>query len=137
MNESCISENCPFLSLRHTSHAQINHAVTSAVKTISVLILANNNHFKAQAFIKDYPVNQKWNKFRLSKVIRRSTLSHSTHFRTTCNFNTDGLVTTDYLRAKTTDLNILQLNSYSWPCVRMEYINIRDYHCYDCRAKMS
>ena len=100
--------------------------------------LANNNHFKAQAFMKDYPVSQnsfKWNKFRQSKVIIHSTLSHSTHFRATCNFNTDGLVTTDYLRAKTTDLNILQLNS--WPCVRMEYINIRGYHCYDCRAKMS
>ena len=48
--------------------------------------------------------------------------------------NTDGLVTTDYLRAKTTDLNILQLNS--WPCVKMEYINIRGYDCYDCMAKM-
>ena len=88
--------------------------------------------------MKDYPVSQnsfKWNKFRQSKVIIHSTLSHSTHFRATCNFNTDGLVTTDYLREETTDLNILQLNS--WPCVRMEYINIRGYHCYDCRAKMS
>ena len=63
-----------------------------------------------------------------------STLSHSTHFRPPCNFNTDGLVTTDYLRAKTTDLNILQLNSY--PCVKMEYINIRGYDCYDCTARM-
>ena len=38
-------------------------------------------------------------------------LSNTTHFRATCNFNTDGLVTTDYLRAKTTDLNILLLNN--------------------------
>ena len=97
--------------------------------------LANNNHFKAQAFFKDYPVNQnsfKWYKFRLSLPIMRSTLRHTTHFRATCNFNTDGLVTTDYLRAKTSELNILQLDSY--PCVKMEYINIRGYHCYDCTA---
>ena len=99
--------------------------------------LANKNGFKAQPFLKDYPVSQnsfKWNKFRLSLPIMNSTLSHSTHFRATCNFNTDGLVTTDYLRAKTTDLNILQLNSY--PCVKMECINIRGYDCYDCRAWM-
>ena len=63
-----------------------------------------------------------------------STLSHSTHVRATCNFNTDGLVTTDYLRAKTTDLNILQLDG--WPCAKMEYINIRGYHCKDCWARI-
>ena len=101
--------------------------------------LANNNHFKAQPFSKDYPVNQnffKWNKFRLSLRIMHSTLSHSTHFRATCNFNTDGLLNTDYLRAKTTDLNILKLIIISVPCVKMEYINIRGYHddCYDCTA---
>ena len=38
MNESCISENLPFFSLRHTTHVQINHAVTGAVKTIPVLM---------------------------------------------------------------------------------------------------
>ncbi|XP_044165913.1 uncharacterized protein LOC114949482 [Acropora millepora] len=99
---------------------------------------ADNNDFKNQPFFQDYPVSQssfKWNKFRLSLPIMNSTLSHSTHFRATCNFNTDGLVTTDYLRAKTSDLNILKLDGY--PCVKMEYINIRGYHCYDCRAKMS
>ena len=76
----------------------------------------------------------KWNKFRLSWSIMNSTLSHSTHFRATCNFNTDGLVTTDYLRAKTIDLNILQVDSY--PCVKMEYINIRGCDCYNRTAKM-
>ena len=61
-----------------------------------------------------------------------ATLSHSTHFRATCNFNTDGLVTTDYLKAKTTELNILLLND--GPCVKMEYINIRGYDYYNCTA---
>ena len=47
----------------------------------------------------------------------------------------DRLVSTYYLRAKTTDLNILQLKST--PRVKMEYINIRAYDCYNCTTKMS
>ena len=99
--------------------------------------LANNIHFKAQPFDKDYTVNQnsfKWNKFRLSLPIMNSTLSHSTHFRATCNF-TDGLLTKDYLRGKTTERNILLLNGR--PCVTLEYINIRGYDCYDCTVLMA
>ncbi|XP_044165868.1 uncharacterized protein LOC122949935 [Acropora millepora] len=100
--------------------------------------LANNNHFKGQSFLVDYRVNKTsfdWNKFRLSLPVINSTLSHSTHFRATCNFNTGGLVTTDYLRAKTANLNILQLNRNL--CVKMEYINIRGYDCYNCTALMA
>ena len=100
--------------------------------------LANKKYFKAQQFFKYYPANQnsfKWNNFRLSLPIMNSTLNHSTHFRATCNLKTDGLVTKDYLRAKTTDLNILQLKGT--PCVKMEYINIRCYDCYNCTDKMS
>ena len=69
----------------------------------------------------------------LSLPIIHATLSHSTHFRATCNFNTDGLVTTDYLRAKTTDFNFLLPTQD--PCVKMEYMNIRGYDCYNCTAK--
>ena len=99
--------------------------------------LADNNDFNSQPFSKDHPVNQNsftWNKFRLSRLLMNSTPRHSTYFRATCNFNIDGLVTTDYLRVKTTDLNILLLNGES--CVKMEYINIRGYDCYNCTAKM-
>ena len=97
-----------------------------------------NNDFKNRPFLKNYPVNQNsfdWNKFRLSLPIVTSTLSHSAHFRATCKLDTDGLVTTDYLRAKTTDCNILLLNRAT--CVKMEYINIRGYDCYNCNAKIS
>ena len=76
-----------------------------------------------------------WNKFRLSWFIMNSTLSHSTHFRATCNFNSDGLVTTDYLRAKTTELNILLLKG--GPCVTLEYINIRGHDCHNCSVWMT
>ena len=100
--------------------------------------LADKNHFKAQPFDKDYPVNQnsfKWNKFRLSLPIVNSSLSHSTHLRATCKFNTDGLVTKDYFRNKKPDLNILQLKGT--PCLKVECINFRGYDCYNCTAKMS
>ena len=65
--------------------------------------LANKIYYNKQPLSQDYPLNQnsfKWNKFRLSLPIMNSTLSHSTHFRATCNFNTDGLVTRDYLEAR-------------------------------------
>ena len=100
--------------------------------------LANRKYFKSRSFLQDYPINEnsfKWNKFRLSLPIMNSTLSHSTHFRATCNFNTDGLVTRDCLRNKTTDFNILLLKKDS--CEKMEFINIRGYDCYDCTAKMT
>ena len=100
--------------------------------------LANKNDFANQQFYKDYAVNQNsfiWNKFRLSLLIMSSTLSHSTHFRATCNFNTDGLVKTDYLRGKTTELNILLLKG--GPCVTLEYINIRGYEGYNCSVWMT
>ena len=77
----------------------------------------------------------KWNTFRLPLLIMNSMLSHSTHVRATCKFSTDGLVTTEYLRAKTTDLNILKLEGTL--CVKMEYINIRGYGCYNCTALMA
>jgi len=98
--------------------------------------LANKNHYKAQPLFQGYPVNQnsfKWKKFRLSQPIMNSTLSHSTHVRATCNFNTDGVVTRDYLRGKTTDLNFLLSPQDS--CENMEYINIRGYDCYNCTAR--
>ena len=93
--------------------------------------------FQDSAIYKDYPVNQNsfaWNKFRLSWSIMNSTLTHSTHFRAPCNFNTDRLVTKDYLRVKTTELNILLLKG--GPCVTLEYINIRGHDCYNCSVWM-
>ncbi|XP_074611077.1 uncharacterized protein LOC141865662 [Acropora palmata] len=64
-----------------------------------------------------------------------STMSHSTHVRATCNFNTNGLVTTDYLRGKTTELNILLLKV--GPCVTLEYINIRGHEGYNSSVMMT
>lgn len=95
--------------------------------------LANKNDFKLKQFYKDYPVNQNsfsWDKFRLSKAIMSSALAHSTHVRATCNFNIDGLKTTDYLRARMIDANVLLLNGEA--CKKFEYVNIRGYDCHNC-----
>ena len=106
-----------------------NGFVWTLLESIS---LGNRKDFMRQTFSKDYAVNQNSftsNKFRLSLPIMKSTLSHSTHVRATCNFNTDGLLTRDYLRAKTTELKILLLNGRE--CVTLEYINIRGYEGYN------
>ena len=97
--------------------------------------LANNHEFANKPFYEDYPVNQNsftWNKFRLSWSWMNFIASHSTHVRATCNFNTDGLNYTDYLRAKLSDSNVMSLNFDN--CKRYEYINIRGYNCHNCTA---
>ena len=100
--------------------------------------LANNHEFSNKPFYKDYPVNQNsftWNKSRLSQSRKNFIASHSTHVRATCNFNTDGLNYTDYLRAKLSDIDVMSLDFNG--CKRYEYINIRGYNCHNCTAHFS
>ena len=100
--------------------------------------LANNHEFANKPFYKDYPVDQNsftWNKFRLSQSRINFIASHSTHVRATCNFNTDGLNYTDYLRAKLSDIDVMSLDFSG--CKRYEYINIRGYNCHNCTAHFS
>jgi len=98
--------------------------------------LANNQAFKPQAFFKDHPVNQKsfsWKIFRLSTFKMTAIADHSTHVRATCNFDTDGLNYTDYLRAKLSEINVTD-NAMIDKCKRYEYIDIRGYGCSNCAA---
>ena len=100
--------------------------------------LANNHEFANKPFYKDYPVDQNsftWNKFRLSQSRINFIASHSTHVRATCNFNTDGLNYTDYLRAKLSDIDVISLDFNG--CKRYEYFNIRGYNCHNCTAHFS
>ena len=114
-------------------------AITSENGFIWTLIesfsLANKIEFANKPLYKDYPVNQNsfsWNKFRLSQSRINFMGSHSTHVRATCNFNTDGLNYTDYLRAKLSDIDVMSLSFDG--CKRYEYINIRGYYCHNCTA---
>ena len=57
---------------------------------------------------------------------------HSTNVRATCNFDTEGLNYTDYLRAKFSDINVMNFSSLG--CKKFEYINIRGHDCINCTA---
>ena len=96
---------------------------------------SNKNEFADKAFYKDYPVNQgafTWNRFRLSWSRMNAIAKHSTHVRATCNFNTDGLKYTDYLRATLGDINVMRF--FGDQCKRFEYISIRGFDCNHCTA---
>ena len=60
---------------------------------------------------------------------------HSTHWRATCRYNTDGTVYTDYLRASLEDFDIIRdVPLKADTCRPYEYVNIRGNECVNCTA---
>ena len=60
---------------------------------------------------------------------------HSTHWRATCRYNTDGTVYTDYLRASLEDFDIIKdVPTVVDTCRPYEYVNIRGNECVNCTA---
>ena len=60
---------------------------------------------------------------------------HSTHWRATCRYNTDGLVYTDYLRASFEDFDIVTVTpTVASSCQKYELVNIRGNECANCTA---
>ena len=60
---------------------------------------------------------------------------HSTHWRATCRYNTDGTVYTDYLRASLEDFDIIRdIPLKADTCRPYEYVNIRGNECVNCTA---
>ena len=60
---------------------------------------------------------------------------HSTHWRATCRYNTDGTVYTDYLRASLEDFDIIKdVPLKDDTCRPYEYVNIRGNECVNCTA---
>ena len=97
----------------------------------------NNDQFKVNRFGLDLPVNEEestinWSAYRLSLSRMRSLAVTSTHFRATCNFPDDGLVYTDYARAKLEGHDLF--GKWFTQCRLFEYLNIRDIECYECTA---
>ena len=97
--------------------------------TIQSFSLANNALFKNKMFGADFPVNRTnddvdWNSYRLSLPQMQSIANHSTHFRATCNFPTEGLRYTDYARARLEGHDIF--GTWGYTCGMYEYINIRE-----------
>jgi len=61
--------------------------------------------------------------------------SHSTHWRATCRYNTDGTVYTDYLRASFEDFEIVRVTpTVADSCQKYELVNIRGNECANCTA---
>ena len=109
-----------------------NTSVWTLVESFS---MANNREFANKPFYVDNPGQEKafsWNNFRLTLSRMDMTANHSTHFRATCNFYTDGLIYIDYLRAKFTDIDLMRLKFDG--CKKYEYINIRGFGCENCTA---
>ena len=60
---------------------------------------------------------------------------HSTHWRATCRYNTDGTVYTDYLRASLEDFDIItDAPTAAEACRPYEYVNIQGNECVNCTA---
>ena len=78
-----------------------------------------------------------WDNYRLSWTRMNSIREDSNpKWRLTCNFDTDGPVYTDYLRANHKDLPILPDSSskYHVTCKTVEFINIRGTRCNNCEV---
>ena len=62
--------------------------------------------------------------------------NHSTHWRATCRYNTDGTVYTEYLRASFEDFDIVRVTpTLIGDCQKYELVNIRGIECANCTAK--
>lgn len=93
-----------------------------------------SNLFKTVPLYVDKPVNEtspNWDAFRLSLAKMKQLRSSSTHWRTTCSFQLDGLVYRDHVRAKLSDFDPIDFKGLGI-CKRVEYVNIRGYSCSDC-----
>ena len=99
----------------------------------------NLAHFHRSAFFRDNPRNienpESWEDYRLSKARFSSIQNNATHFRMTCNYNTQSIQDmVDYMRLKNNVVDFLTYDSYkaSVTCIMVEYLNIRGGSCTDC-----
>ena len=61
---------------------------------------------------------------------------HSTHWRATCQYNIDGTVYTDYLRASFEVFDIIRdVPTVVETCRPYDYVNIRENKCVNCTAR--
>ena len=111
-----------------------NDFVWTLVQSFS---FGNVNQFRGKRFGVDFPVNEddgaiNWKIYRLSLSRMQSIVGVSTHLRATCNFPDDGLVYTDYARAKLNGHDLF--GAWGGECRAYELINIRGIECRDCTA---
>ena len=125
-------QNRPFLV-----YCDFDSEAVYAWALIQSFSLANKNQFKTKRFAVDFPANEddgtiNWNAYRLSLSRMQSIADASTHLRATCNFPDDGLVYTDYARAKLEGHDLFGL--WAGQCRAYEFLNIRGIECQECTA---
>ena len=110
--------------------------VWSLVQSFS---LRNVLHYQKTQLFVDNPRNvenpQNWQDYRLSKARFSSIQQNSTHFRITCNYDTQSIKDmVDYVRLKTSVVDFLTHNTdnAAEKCILVEYLNIRGRSCTDC-----
>ena len=121
------------------NHFQVYCDFDSEVGRVWMLIqsfsFGNNAIFKSKRFGVDFPVNDdaetlNWEAYRLSLPHMQSLANVSTHLRVTCNFRDEGVVYTDYARAKLDRHDLFGI--WRAQCRLFEVINIRDIECKEC-----
>ena len=100
---------------------------------------SNLAHFHKSPLFLDNPRNvenpESWNDYRLSKARFSSIQNNTTHFRITCNYNTQSIQDmVDYMRLKNDVVDFLTYNiaTTTNKCTLVEYLNIRGGSCTDC-----
>ena len=97
--------------------------------------LGKNNLFKHKRFGVNFPLNEQketinWEAYRLPLVHMQSIANVSSHLRVTCNFQNEGVIYTDYARAKLEGHDLFGI--WSKQCRLYEVINIRHIECKEC-----
>ena len=76
-----------------------------------------------------------WQAYLIKRHVLVWLRDHSTHWRATCRYNTDGTVYTDYLRASFEDFDIVRVTpTVVKKCQKYELVNIRGNECENCTA---
>ena len=107
--------------------------------------LGNNAHYSDQPLRNDNPRNENeanWEDYRLSKSRMLIIQNETTHWRMTCNYNTQSIADKiDYLRVNNAMLEMLNYDSNDYPtnnrCKMVEYLNIRGGSCSQCSVAIS
>ena len=86
-----------------------------------------------QAISGDVP---NWQAYLIERPSLLWLTGHSTHWRATCQYNIDGTVYTDYLRASLEDFDIIRdVPTVVETCRPYDYVNIRENKCVNCTAR--
>ena len=98
--------------------------------------------FQSNVVFYDYPDSSavssdspNWQAYLIKRDFLVWLRDHSTHWRATCRYNTDGTVYTDYLRASFEDFDIVRVTpTVASSCQKYELVNIRGNQCENCTA---